>query len=503
MFAAQVAQARDRLAGRLAAQVGSDGAVQGWCASRVLESVLVLTLLRQEHQYPDVQNALIRYLHAQRPAAGSFDELLVRAAVTGERRRSQETLIWLDEFEHFTTSRKRLMFHAILAVLGIVPHDEHLDPSRIYYTGFTSWVNLTLCALKILHAFGLGRDELVTDTDRAFLTGQLETGSSHEIREGHLLSHVLGLMAVRRCEPCGARVRDGIDKLVRHRNPDGGFPFIAGLEIFCTVTAGLALAGTEHRALERIANYLAAMQRPDGGWAYAEQVRQTDTDDTAYCTQFLRAAAPLRHARTIRAAERYLTDIANVDGGFPTFRKGHRSESTMTSGALRALAPAWQDHSRLCETATKYLLDAQEPAGTFERSWSLSESNAIFRTISALSAVPRGQAGHLRDRIGWVMARSMRYLQATQNHDGGWGQRSGDPSDVISTSYALLVMPGNGDGARYLLSQQRHDAGFISVPDQAGPRPLPYDVPVLADIFALWALDRVTAHNSGRSRGGG
>jgi squalene-hopene/tetraprenyl-beta-curcumene cyclase/sporulenol synthase len=52
--------------------------------------------------------------------------------------------------------------------------------------------------------------------------------------------------------------------------------------------------------------------------------------------------------------------------------------------------------------------------------------------------------------------------------------------------------PGDGEPRRrclaYLVAQQRDDGSFLSPPDQAGPRPLPYDVPVLASIFALLAL---------------
>lgn len=112
------------------------------------------------------------------------------------------------------------------------------------------------------------------------------------------------------------------------QNPDGGIPFITGFEIFCTATGGLApLAHVPGQTstddvLIAMGDDLAARQQPDGGWGYAEHVRQTDVDDTAYCLQFLRALRPHHYHVAISAGEEYLLRIANPDGGFPTFRLG-------------------------------------------------------------------------------------------------------------------------------------------------------------------------------------
>ncbi|MFE6331620.1 prenyltransferase/squalene oxidase repeat-containing protein [Streptomyces sp. NPDC057798] len=88
----------------------------------------------------------------------------------------------------------------------------------------------------------------------------------------------------------------------------------------------------------------------------------------------------------------------------------------------------------------------------------------------------------------------MTHLIATQHADGGWGQLPDDPSDVLSTAQAVPVLARHGDplsvsrAVTYLLNQQDPDGGFTSPPDQVGPRPLPFDYPVLTDIHALSAL---------------
>jgi squalene-hopene/tetraprenyl-beta-curcumene cyclase/sporulenol synthase len=43
-------------------------------------------------------------------------------------------------------------------------------------------------------------------------------------------------------------------------------------------------------------------------------------------------------------------------------------------------------------------------------------------------------------------------------------------------------------GAAFLVSRQLPDGRFPSPPDQTGPRPMAWNVPVLSEIFALMAL---------------
>ena len=51
----------------------------------------------------------------------------------------------------------------------------------------------------------------------------------------------------------------------------------------------------------------------------------------------------------------------------------------MTAGAVSALAWNGADHADVLDGAARWLLDSQHKDGTFERSWSLSEANTIWR----------------------------------------------------------------------------------------------------------------------------
>jgi len=492
-----IGQTREDLLAHLMNHVDDDGGIHEKCGSRVLESALMLTLLHRENLFPDVRRGLAGYLRRAsliRDAA-PFDRMLAPAALGRPTVLPfNEALAWLDEYDHFTAVRKRRVFGSVLGLLGVVAPEDIPDLSAVRYRGMAPWVELCLCALKVINAYGRGTPHQVSDEDRVFLFDRL----ADNLAAGcHFTSYLLALYACGLLRSGSSVVRDGAAQLVQLRSADGGMPFVPEMEIFCTATAGLALvrAGAPRALMTRMADFLVALQSADGGWAFTATSRQSDVDDTAYCVEFLREFEPVRYAVSIRAAQDFLVSLVNADGGFPTFQRGHQSEVTMTAGAVIALAPRWDRYGAVIGPALDYLLDAQREDGAFERSWSLSEADAMFRAAHAAQAIPPGRLDQrLQDRISLAATRSVGYLERTHNSDGGWGQRAGDASDVLSTSYSVLTAACWGrhqlgaKGLQYLMDVQEPGGGFTSIPDQCAPRPLPYDFPVLADVYALMAL---------------
>lgn len=85
--------------------------------------------------------------------------------------------------------------------------------------------------------------------------------------------------------------------------------------------------------------------------------------------------------------------------------------------------------------------------------------------------------------------------------DGGWGRTPDRDSDALSTAQALPVIARHGPphataaAIGHLLSRQDEAGSFPAPPDQVGPRPLPFDYPVVADLHALAALNRRTGQS--------
>ena len=485
-----------RVRDRLTSQVEEDSLVRDKCCSRVLESALLLSLLRKTRTLPTVHDGLAGYLRNACPD-GLMDTMIVEAAM-GHPGQHDLAVAYLNEFRHHTGTRKRLMLSTLLSLTGVMPIDTNTDAHALDYQGYAAWTELSLCAIKILHGHARAGHAAVSTADRNYLTGRLESADPGQVWEANALAHLIALHALHTCQPDSPLLHNGIAALCRIRNSDGGLPFIAGQDIWLTALAGKALA--EARApqslLIQIGDRISGLQQRDGGWGYTETTSQTDVDDTAVCIEFLRITGAARYQQVLARAEQYLSAMADPRGGFPTYLRGHQREADVTAGAVMALSASWQDHAPLLDKCVDFLLCAQRDDGTFENSWTRSRSSAIHRVLDALRHVPPSPADRSA-RIAHATLASTGYLAKTQNPDGGWGHHPGKDSDVVSTAHALPVIAHTADrhtlgrGLHYLLAHQNADGGYISVPDQIGPRPLPYDYPVLADVHVLNAFTQL------------
>ncbi|MFJ8086263.1 FAD-binding protein [Streptomyces sp. NPDC096205] len=485
----------------LAAAVHADGSVDDRCGSRMLESTLLLALLRELDVEPGEQERLTGFLKGRRPGAGRVDALLIDACLdpagmAGPVREMAADLPMT--VSSGTAGRGRLksvMLATVLHLLCGSPLDHSDAPAPAGPEGITTFTDVHVLSTRIIHAYACGRPHAVTDAERDRLVSLMSLGRDRVLWEASATTHLLGLHAMRTFRPGAQVLADGVLRLCLAVNADDGVPFLDSQDLWLTAVAGLAFTGedTLARFVPRMADLVASWQAPDGGWPFATGMQQTDVDTTTRCMEFLHAADPARHHDTLEKATRYLTDIAGPDGAFPTWVRDDAPDLDMTAGAILALAPNAAQHERLLAGALEFVLNAQLPDGTFERSWTISESSAILRALDALHAIPPATPD-LAARIAVATARSVARLVETQHGDGGWGQLPDDTSDVLSTAQAVPVLARHGAplsvsrAVTYLLKQQDCDGGFTSPPDQVGPRPLPFDYPVLTDIHTLSAL---------------
>ena len=192
-----------------------------------------------------------------------------------------------------------------------------------------------------------------------------------------------------------------------------------------------------------------------GGWGWSDLSGAVpDSDDTPAAIlaikkmeRFVSADDRAEGQVAIEHGCRWLGNLQNRDGGWPTFCRGwgklpfDRSSNDLTAHALRALAACQQDigASRI-EKAEKFLRDRQQPDGSWFPLWfgnqdREDETNPVYGTSRVLLA---GACGFLDD--GRVDL-GCRYLMQNQNADGGWGGghsvRGGEPGGQLNgQSYA-------------------------------------------------------------------
>ncbi|MFF8805603.1 prenyltransferase/squalene oxidase repeat-containing protein [Streptomyces omiyaensis] len=499
-----MASAHARVRARLGAAVGADGAVRRPCASRTLESALLLVLLRQRGSHTQEAGSLVAYLATPQAQATGFDAAMSRAVLLGENTATDVVGgELLADFDHFSVARKRLFFDVCLAVAGAVPFESTmLPPVRATAPGEDNtvvWIEMIRLSLRVLAAHGLDREGELTDRERHRLVDLLDL-SRAPVWENYPAAHLLTLLAVQQFAPGHPLVARGTSRVVACRNQDGGVPSLSNLDVISTGAAGIALAraNAEGALLNRIGDYLVSRQRPDGGWPFGEDMSHSDVDSSSYVAGCLATIDAVRHRAALLRAGEYFRGLAGPDGGFPTYVHGDPSETGMTGGAVSGLAWNPQAHGDLLEGAARWLLDAQHEDGTFERSWSLSEANAIWRATWALNSIPEPVRTVLRPRLARADAAVSSFLNRAQNSDGGWGYRPGHASDTASTCYSLLSLAAIGRrldtdpvvraGIEHLIARQEPDGGFTALPDQVAPRPLLFDPPVWADIWALMAM---------------
>ncbi|WP_331754005.1 terpene cyclase/mutase family protein (plasmid) [Streptomyces sp. NBC_01590] len=484
-----------RLRGHLAGLVDAQGRLHCPCRSRVLESSLTLRLLAAtggHHQARARLHAFLESASAQ-PGGSAPDRTLARAAMTRTPLPRAEDGDALAGFRHHTAVRKRMLMDTVLYLTGALGTLPRRAPEAFAAEGLHSWKRPEMLACRLIHAHHDTAPVAVADLEplAAVLRGE-------RIHERNHLSHLLYLFALRPYRAHQRLVDAGVEQLLATQGADGGFSLSQDIDTWVTSVAGLALseAGADRALLDRICAWLAARQADDGGWSFTEGVAQTDTDTAYTVLTLLHRHSPALHAHTLERGHAYLRRIQNPDGGWPVYLRTNPSEAAMTGGAMTALADRPRANASAIASGARWLIRNQQSDGTFERGWSLSEGNALFRAAHGLHAALEHRlldpetAGHARKAVH----RATSYLSTTQNSDGGWGHRHGSPSDPISTGYALAALGPttrptvlHAAGA-YLSTLQQPDGGFDSVPDTASPRPIPLDLPALAPAYVLRGL---------------
>lgn len=502
----------ENMSALLAAQV-SNGAIDAPCGSRVLESTLALYLLRnlsyQEEKQQQIERYLIKEISGENHHITNIEKAIVMMAKTLIGSNNVVSKLSINALLNRKSGRKAIYFGCLLAETGVIRFSDLPFDYQAFKTldqSVQTWAKVMLCSLKVIYCCGTSEANLITKEDRNFLTAKL---FSTAIFENNVLTQIVGLIALSKLLP-KAQLEKPIEALMNWQQPDGGLPLMTGLDNFVTPLAGLAaMEALAHlteqyqppvrTAINRMADYLASEQLENGGWSYMTGTTQIDMDDTGLCCALLAMVNARKFARHLHKAEHCIANMQNKDGGYPTYIKNNSSTSSMTAAILHGIAEmqlsclemaSWRDS---IQQTLSYLAASQKDDGTFEQRWSRADTHAMFRVAVALGSIQKMDTSSDIDKIIHKISDKMaHYLRTTQNADGGWGFAANKDSDVISTAYAILCCnQSQGEpaaaGLRFLLSMPHND-NLNYKPDLLGPRPVPYNIPILPLVIRTYAL---------------
>ncbi|HKX26112.1 MAG TPA: prenyltransferase/squalene oxidase repeat-containing protein [Blastocatellia bacterium] len=261
--------------------------------------------------------------------------------------------------------------------------------------------------------------------------------------------------------------RKGVDFLLASVRPDGSWPIDTNLSTWVTTLSINALAEAgEHfgETGERLRQWLVEQQyrtehpftaAAPGGWGWTPLPGAVpDADDTAGALVALRNLGLTAESGVAgQAGAKWLLDLQNSDGGWPTFCRGwgylpfDRSSADITAHALRALQSlpvgTYSDRiERAIQSGMQFLDRSQRPDGSWVPLWFGNQSapddeNPTYGTARVLAAY------HDLNRQETVIARrGYQWLITSQNADGGWGGAPGLPSSVEETALAVEALLG-------------------------------------------------------------
>jgi len=310
----------------------------------------------------------------------------------------------------------------------------------------------------------------------------------------------------------------------------------------CLALIALHDAGVagDHEAVIRGADWLLdeqilergdwAVRRPalqPGGWAFEfANANYPDIDDTAEVVLALSTVDHQDTARVQAAIDRavgWLAGMRSSDGGWAAFDVDNcrtlirdlpfcdfgevidPPSADVTAHVVEMLGALGRAEDPLAQGGVRWLLDNQEPGGSWFGRWGVNHIYGTGAVLPALIAagVPRS-APAIRRAVSW--------LEQHQNDDGGWGEdcRSYDDpawvgrgvSTPSQTAWALLALEAAGErtaaparrGVDWLTSNQRADGGWDE--DQHTGTGFPSDFYIKYHlyrlIFPIMALGRCT-----------
>lgn len=303
-------------------------------------------------------------------------------------------------------------------------------------------------------------------------------------------------------------VRDGIAFLRRTQRVDGSWPIDIDLSIWVSTLAVKSLRNNLDSVLaanekEQVTQHLLAMQNTQkhsfngtnpGGWGWTSHPGSVpDGDDTPGAILALMALnknTPEQIQGSVLNGCKWLMELQNNDGGFPTFSRGwgklpfDQSSSDLTGHNILALAKSThvfagsikgKQYTRFRKSFVKsliYLEKQQDNSGYWLPLWfgnQLAEKhlNPVYGTARVASYLNETLKTNLGKEyqviLKLMLKRACIWLVSVQNIDGSWGGAKDVSGSIEETSLAVTALSGNNylnecsSGLKWLAERIKND----------------------------------------------
>ena len=281
-----------------------------------------------------------------------------------------------------------------------------------------------------------------------------------------------------------AVVKKGIQFLKQTQRKDGGWPIDVDLSTWVSSLSVKAFRSNLNGFLtsdqqDKIADHFKLIQNErvhpfngtgPGGWGWTNYSGSVpDGDDTPGTILALLKLQPKeRIKKEVLAGAKWLKELQNSDGGFPTFSRGwgklpfDQSCSDLTGHGLLAVSAVIEVYGdelnrserKKLETifykALKYLDKKQSEKGSWLPLWfgnqkTVDHTNPVYGTAKVVTYLNdvsshRWYAETVHKKLQKMIQKGNIFLVATQNKDGSWGGDKNIPGTIEETALAVSAL---------------------------------------------------------------